>query len=299
MLTYALVDDFLKMKNIGKSGFIVPSDTGTEKIDAYLERATRFIERTTRRDFIPWIETREFSLPYAYIDLRIRSSHMSQLALDADLLELHSLSVNDQVVSTDDYFLLEHNTMPKSLIAPRRAWTYRTTNLLKRYDDAIIKVTGLWGYAEKRYPDEFWIDTGLTLDTSGGITSTQTTFTVSSAAQIDNSGHTAFIAGRMLRIDNELMELVSVNTSTNVLTVRRGMRGSTKAIHTTEAEIKRWRVMEDIVEATLQVAKTWREADIAAGGRIGVGDISVGAEISIPSDPLRVINSYQRSMLLE
>ncbi len=297
MLTYALVDDFLKMKDIGKSGFIVPSDTGKEKIDTYLDRATRFIQRATRRDFLPWIETRQYPIPYSYVDLRIRSSHMSQLALDQDLLELFSLTVNDVELSSDYYFLLEHNTKPYTLIAPRRAWTYGSSSLLRRYDDAIIKVTGLWGYADMRYPYEFWIDTGLTLDAAGGITATQTSFAVTSGAQIDYLGQPAFLPGRMLRIDDELMEISSVVT--NTITVRRGLRGSTKAIHDADAEIKRWRVVEDIVEATLQVAKTWREADIAAGGRIGVGDISVGAELTIPSDPLKVINSYQRSMLLE
>ena len=88
------------------------------------------------------------------------------------------------------------------------------------------------------------------------------------------------------------------DTDPNRVKVIRGIRGTTAVAHTDPtSKIYKWHVEDDIVEARLQIAKTWRESDTSAGGRIGVNDYSAGVEIGIPADPLNTIKMYQRSLI--
>lgn len=293
------------MKDLSKTGLLPISTASTNKIQAYLERATRYINRFCRRDFIPWVETRSYPVPFAHLDLAIRRFPTAHLRLDQDLLE--ALTVNngyEDLTPVTDYFLLELNINPKNIVAINypKYWggPFGSISGLQRYDAPIITVEGIWGYFDYRYPYEAWIDTEETV-LAPGLDATQTTFDVEDAEGTDSWGNVRFAKGYMLRIDNEFMEVTNVTTQTapllDTITVRRGIRGTTKAVHTTGTEIKRWRVIEDIKEVCLQVAKIWRESDLAAGGRLGVSDVSVGTEISIPEDPLSVMKSYVRSMI--
>lgn len=297
-LTYATVSDFLQMKDLGKSGLIVVSDTGKNKIDSYLERATRYIQRQTRRDFFPWIEDRLFPVPHSFYDLSMRRFPAANLPLDQDLLEALLVNNGQTNIPPDKYYLLETNVKPHYLVALK--FPYYWGGLFggaypyNRYDQPIITVRGIWGYADYHYPNEFWIDT-FTL--CPALDSTETSFVVSNVQIIDSFGQEAFAIGRLLRIEDEFMIITGRDDTSNEITVQRGARGSEAVAHDADLPITRWRVIEDIVETCLQIAKIWRESDIAAGGRIGVSDVSTGAEITIPADPARIIASYQRSML--
>lgn len=298
MLTYATVGDFMQMKDLGKSGIVVVTNQSKVKIDAYLERATRFIDRFTRRSFFPYYETRRYPIPYAFYDLMLRRFPSAPLNLDADLLE--AIVVNNGItdLSDDKYYLLDTNIYPKVEIALKFPyyWGGLTGSAISRYNQPVCSITGIWGFADYRYPYEFWIDTYNVIP-SGGILANTTTIEVDNVDAIDSWGNEAFKKGYMIRVGNELMEVTDADTTTNEITVLRGVRGSTAVAHDEGDKITRWRVVEDIVEACLQVAKTWREADLAAGGRIGVSDASSGVELSIPSDPLNTIKMYARSIL--
>lgn len=300
MLTYATVQDFKDMKDLDKSGIIVASLNGDTKIDRYLMRATRFIQRMTRRDFFPWIETREYPIPYAIFDLSLRQFRDAHLQLDQDLLETFEVTNGNQTLESSGYYLLEHNIYPKHIMALKHPnfWGGSTggVSLTRRYDQQAISINGMWGYQDLRYPNDAWIDTYDVVE-AGGIDASVTTLNVTSVENTDAWGEQSFLVGRMLRIENELIEITAIDEVANTVTVRRGVRGSTAVEHDENTVIKRWRVIEDILEATLQVAKTWREADIAAGGRLGVSDVSTGVEIGIPEDPLTTIKMYSRSML--
>lgn len=297
-LTYATVDDFLQMKDLAKSGLITVSDTGKNKIDTYLERATRYIQRQTRRQFFPWIETRKFPVPHAFYDLAMRRFPGANLNVDQDLLEAQLVFNGQTIVPPTSYYLLEANIKPHFTVALKFPYywggLFGGSYPFNRYDTPIITVTGIWGYADYNYPYEFWIDT---FTVAPVLDDSQTTFEVEDVQIIDNFGQQAFTVGRFIRIEDEFMLVVARNITTNILTVQRGIRGSTAVAHAVDKPITRWRVIEDITEVTLQIAKIWRESDIAAGGRIGVSDVSTGVEISIPADPLKILASYQRSMI--
>lgn len=306
-LTYAVLEDFIEMKDLKKSGIIVDlSEKGRTKIEQYLIRATRFIQRHTRRDFFPWRETRTYPIPYAFYDLAVRRYPSAHLQLDQDLIEVFTLNNGQEDITADYFYPLDLNIKPHYSIAIKfpKYWggAFGGVTPFTRFDEGIISVDGLWGYAENtggwRYPDDFWIDTLFTLTATLSDSSTTISIPALSDKQ-DELGEKPFVAGRMLRIDDEYLEIIAASTDTNTITVRRGARGSTPSEHLAGTLIERWRVIEDITEACLQIAKTWREADISAGSRIGVSDVSPGAELSIPADPLMILKSYSRSMLLE
>lgn len=298
MLNYATIDDFMQMKDIGtKTGSITaPTNRSIDKIEKYITRATRFIHRFTRRDFLPWIETRNFAPPYAYIDLAVRQMPRAHLKLDQDLLEAITVMTGDTVIDTDNYFLLEHNIYPKHIIAISYPGSWGIT-LGRRYDQATISIEGIWGYQDAQYAmeNEAWVDTDEVVE-DGGITSTVTTLNVDDADGIDGRGETRFVVGRLIRIDNEFMEITDISTSTNKITVKRGVRGSTKVAHEEGTTIKTWHVVDDIVEATIQIAKVFREQDISAGNRIAVSDRGSDVE-GVPVDSLKLVQMYVRSML--
>ena len=301
MLTYATEDDFIQMKDVNKSGLITVSAASSDKIQAYLERATRFIRRFTGRDFFPWVETRHFPIPYAYSDLRMRRFPAAHLKLDQDLLETFNVNNGvDDLVETTQYFTLEYNIYPKRIIAVKYPYYWggfsgAGISPYKRYDEAIIEVDAMWGYADHLYPSEAWIDTFETIPV-GGLTSSATTMTLVDVDGDDAWNKKKFYLNQLIRVDDELMIVSGINTGTNVLTVLRGQRGSTATTHDAGVAIKRWRVLEDITDACLKIAKTWRESDIAAGGRLGVSEMSAGTEISIPADPLNTLKMYRRSI---
>lgn len=299
MLTYASVEDFKQMKDFNKSGIVADLDTlGKAKIKSYLERATRFIDRFTRRQFYPWYETRQYPVPYAYYDLTIRRFPSAHLKLDADMLEVVNLNNGIKDIPSTDYYLLELNKYPKSIVVLRfpNFWGGLTGATVRRYDQPIVIISALWGYADDRYPTEFWLDTLETIPV-GGLDDNDTEITLTNVDGTDIWGRTRFAEGSLIKVDDELMEILGVNTTTNKITVSRGSRGSTAAAHDAGVKIYRWRVIEDIQQATLQIAKTWREADLAVGGRIGVSDMSSGVELSIPADPLNIVKMYTRSIL--
>lgn len=304
MITYASLQDFLEMQDINKtdlvaSGIITANalTDGYAKIRSYLERATRFIERMTRRTFIPYIESRSYPVPYATYDLAIRRFPNAHLKLFADLLEPITVNNGVEDLPSDAYFMLENNIYPKTILAVKYPYYWSGSSFASRYDQSTITVNGMWGYADYRYPTEFWVDT-FEVVPLGGMTNSQTTLTLSNVDDIDDYGRTRFLENRILRVDSELMLVQSVNTTTNVITIKRGINGSTATTHLADAKIKSWRIIEDIIEATLVVAKVWRESDIAAAGRLGVSDYSAGVEVDVPADALKIIKSYERSMLM-
>jgi hypothetical protein len=307
-LTFATIEDFLNMKDIEKpveSGFSTPIEAyDKNKIEDYLIRATRYIQRYTRRDFFPWVETREYPIPYAFHDLSLRRFPTAHLIVDQDLLEIIDIYNGVESVTSDYYYPLELNIKPHYAVAIKfpKYWGgyYGGLIPLRRYDEGIIRVTAVWGYAENtggwRYPYNFWLSTNASLGYD--LNNTDEIINITNAISIyDENGKSAFTKGRLIKIDDEFIEVMGVDDAK--ITVKRGARGTTAEEHKDGAVIYRWNVIEDITEATLQIAKTWREADISTGSRIGVSDVSAGAELSIPSDPLRIISSYHRSMLLE
>lgn len=314
MLTYATLEDFKIAKQIKeiKPPKIDPErmQAADEKIIEYLSRATRFINRFTRRDFFPWRETRRYPIPHRFSDLSMRRYTLANLFFDQDLLAVKQLTNGngDTLIENTDFFLMESNLWPKNaiqLLFPN-FWGggFEIAVLSRAFDQPIIVVDGIWGYHDGYgRPDEAWVDTYDTVAATG-ITANDKTIVIGDTDERDALNQMKYTAGTMLKIDDEFMEVTGLtlgtdpDTDPNRVKVIRGIRGTTAVAHTDPtSKIYKWHVEDDIVEACLQIAKTWRESDTSAGGRIGVNDYSAGVEIGIPADPLNTIKMYQRSLI--
>ncbi len=300
MLTYATLGEFKRLKQIEQ----LVNAAGDATVTSYLLRATRFIDRYTRREFFPWRETRNLAIPSAFMDLRMRRFLSADLPLDADLLEVESLltSNDDELTEGEHFFTLPPNIYPKAFIALKspNLWTGSNGNTFRlgtHFKEPILTITALWGYSEYYNRGEAWIDTEDVIKVSGLTASaSDNEITVNDVDAYTPYGGVRFEKGKLLKMGNEMM-IVKDNPDAqrNRVPVQRAARGTELETHDIGDSIYSWRVHEDIVEATIQVAKTFRESDVAAGGRLGVSDISAGVEISIPADPLNIIKSYVRS----
>lgn len=314
MITYATLEDFKIAKQIKeiKAPNIAADklQNADDKIIDYLVRATRFINRFTRREFFPWRETRKFAVPHRFNDLSMRRFTLADLYFDQDLLAVNSLTNGngDTLIENTDFFLMESNMWPKNAVQLKfpNYWggLYSTGILSRSFDEPIIIVDGIWGYHDiYGRPNESWIDTYDTVG-SAGIDATSRNIVVGDFDDKDALNMAKYVIGHLLKIDDEYMEVVGTklgtdpNTDPNTIKVIRGVRGTTAVAHTDPtSKIYKWRVVDDITEACYQIAKTWRESDTSAGGRLGVSDYSAGVEIGIPADPLNTIKMYQRSMI--
>lgn len=177
-----------------------------------------------------------------------------------------------------------------------------------RYQSPQLLVQGYWGYREQY--SRAWVDTLETVKdgafgdafssafTTAGINREQTTLTVSDADGTDDWGISPrFEAGMLLRLDDELISVSSVDVINNTITVRRGVQGTTALAHDAGIPVLRYAVQQDVVEACIAIASTWREADDSKGGRQGVSDMSQGVPISMPEDVTKILTRLQKLML--
>ena len=118
-----------------------------------------------------------------------------------------------------------------------------------------ILITGWWGYREQ-YETFGWLASGQTILNVGGITAGGTSITVTNVDGADALLRIpAFSAGNIIRIENEIMLVLSTDTTANKISVRRGMNGTTAAAHAAGTAISIWEWEPDIVQAaTRQVA---------------------------------------------
>jgi len=207
-----------------------------------------------------------------------------------------------------DFFPLDFNYSPfygLHLVFPN-AWTGTFVGSSYRNQYPQLLIMGLWGYHEQ-YP-EAWVDTLETAPDGDfsdafssafpitGISAEATTLLVADTTGEDAWGLTRFEEGMLLRIDDELLEVNAVLSDTSI-SVKRGAHGSFAVPHSGGVPILRYAVQQDVIEACITIAATWREADDSKGGRQGVSDMSQGVQISLPEDVVRILTRLQRAMV--
>jgi hypothetical protein len=114
-----------------------------------------------------------------------------------------------------------------------------------------IYVTGTWGY----HPDYSNAFDSVDTVQDNPLTAAATSITVSDADGADLWGFTPrFSPGNLIKIEDELIDVTAVNTTTNVLTVRRGRNGTTAAAHAQDTAISVYQVDERIQRAVTRQA---------------------------------------------
>jgi hypothetical protein len=295
---------------------IPASQTSDDKLlAAFTDQASRKFDAHTARHFQPIKETRYFDDPthkelnqhtwlnpytrFSPIRRWLVSEECRQLFLDDDLLEVSLLTTNNTAttITAADYYLVSadnDNRTPYNVIelvtGSSAAFLYSTT------PQRANAVTGFWGYHENWAGA--WIASQDTVE-NNPLSDSGTSITVNDADGADLYGFMPrFQVQQLIRIEAEYLYLTAKNTTSNTLTVIRGVNGTTAAAHAQNTPIYIYQPMPEIVGA-MQVlgAYSYRRKDTAGTpGEQGLtapnGVLVMPAKL--PNDVTDILNVYRR-----
>lgn len=243
MTLYATVDDAIAVSKAG-----VNSSTVDE---LFLLRALRMISRRVDRHFAsnrpyfaPYIEQREMPVTMTRINSgqNIFRLDWPILAITAAVIGTTTLVIGTNTelwpTVTSPYYYLHNMT--------GRLWYDYCTNY---YRPLTLKITGTWGY-HRDWANAFLDVTTLSADIAS---TTVTSISVTSASGMDAYGRDPWISpGALLQIDSEWLEVSRVTS--NTLTVRRGVNGSTAATHDNGRTVSVYQVEDNLRDAVARQA---------------------------------------------
>lgn len=193
------------------------------------------------------------------------------------------------LVEGTDYYAYPRGQTPifylRMLLSSGQQWSQFATD----WQDA-ISLTGVYGY-RKRY-SEAWIASGDTVHDALGINASVTTITVVDADGANANGYAPrFSAGNLIQIESEWLVVIATDPTANTLTVIRGVRGTTAAVHAKDVPISVFSVESDIVRACVR----WASYLYARAGSFETTTYDgLGATVSFPPDvPAEVANSLR------
>lgn len=239
-------------------------------------------QQETGKQFTAYSETRYFDALSLW---QGGSLHGYELLLDKPLLSVTTLTNgNAVVIDSADYLLLPRNDTDKHSIYYDGGWTYSDIPY------GAIQVDGVWCVRSRL--SEAWRSSGDTVQ-SNPLSSSGTSLTVSDADGLDANGYTPrFSAGQLIRIESEYLEVLAANTTTNVLTVRRGVNGTTAASHVQGTVIDTFIVEPEVSHAVARWAGYLykRRGEFQKSTYDGV--ISTSWPVDIPGDVQNVMARY-------
>jgi len=262
---------------------LATDETGNDTLLArFAYLSSRFLEskKITGRKFYPSVETRRFDVPAN-----------DWLNVGRDLLSITTLTNGDStVIDFSNFFVEPYNTYPKTAIVLNRGtgiwWRVTADGEWRK----VIQVAGLWGYHDDY--GNAWIDSDDAVADAAGINASVTSITVTdadgTASDLDSP---RFQVGHLIRIESEYLDVQAVNTSTNVLTVKRGVNGSTAATHALSTQIDVFRPIDNIQMAAMRLAVwRYRQKDVNSFDRTTI--LGAGIAITpaaIPADVLSLL----------
>ncbi len=173
-----------------------------------------------------------------------------------------------------------YNDVPKALRITSQATTWYNCGTSADTPPIVIQVTGTWGWHED-FSNAF--DSVDTVQDGGGINASVTAITVADADGTNSDGFAPrFSPGNLIQIGTELIDVLAVDTTTNVLTVKRGVNGSTAVVHANATAIGVYILDERVKRATArQVALLY-----ARRGAFQVETLNGIGAITYPQDLL-------------
>ena len=257
----------------------------------YARRASAKVDHITGMEFAPRIETRYYDTFGLHID-----TSRNTIMLDKPIVELTTTVLADSTsLTTDtDVRLYPRGATP----AIELQIYYPNTNYWTQYTNdpqQSIAITGVWCWRD-RYATDGWKLSGDSVQDAGGINAAVTTVTVTDADGTNWIGDTPrFDLGQLLKVESEYMTVTAVNTTTQALTVVRGVRGSTAAIHAKDVAISVFTPNPDIVRATQLIAFY----DYARRGTITQATfdgLAVTQGLEVPGEVNDILNRYKSAM---
>lgn len=230
------------------------------------------------RYFMPWIRTITFPIREYMVD-----SVVNTLALPYPLLSLTSITYNGSAMTVGTSVEAYPSGVTPYKVLRMMTFAYDWYNFVawsSSYPEPLVSITGVWGY----HGD--YVNAWLSVDTLAAaiVTTTATTLTVADVDGDDAFGFGPRISrGHLIKVDDEYMEVTDTNTTTNVVTVRRGANGSTAATHLISAAVYTWQVEENVKRVTARQASLL----YARRGAFEVSTLNeIGVSTSYPQDLL-------------
>lgn len=228
---------------------------------------------------------------------------LNRLDVDDDLLEVFAFMTDNgnTTITSSNYYLKSgrsYNHAPYSRIELKYGGTPEILTWTGTPQQANT-VSGVWGYHEQ------WADAWAQVDTvqDNPLLIGSTSLTVSDANGVDEQGWSPrFQIQQLARLgtgeDAEYVYLIDVNVSTNVLTIVRGVNGTTAAEWAQGTAIYLYRPMAEIKHAA-EVLTVWayRRKDSAGKEQdqplAGSGILIVPSKL--PHDVTSILDIYKRS----
>ena len=215
-----------------KDSLGITATTNDNRLLALLEAASRIIDNYCDRHFYIESATRYFD-------------GITPLQID-DLLSITTLTTDEDgdatfenTFATTDYILYPLNEYPKTKIELSIDSDYGGFGSSKKG----CSIAGLWGYGESATP---YTDSGDDV-ADDPLSSSATSVTVTDA---DN-----FSPGQTILIESEQCYISAYNTTSNILTVTRGVNGTTAASHVLSTDIYIYDYPADIEQVCLSLAE--------------------------------------------
>lgn len=227
-----------------------------------------------------------YFLPYRGIKkIRMTSDNVSSqinvLDMGVPMLQLTSVAIEGTDVSSN-VRAYPHDTISpfwKLEMKKTSSWWRYCSSSTNAYPSAYAVVTGVWGW-HGDYANA-WLDVD-TVQNVGGISSSATTLIV---ADVDGSNEYGFAprisVADYIRLGDEIMWVVATNTTTNVVTVKRAVLGTTASAHAQGTSVRVYQQMPEIVRvASRQTAFTYaRQGSFQTQTLDGVGVISMPVDL--------------------
>lgn len=217
---------------------------------AALEAASAQIEAAANRRFQPRRATIRHS---------VNPRYPTELLLDDDLLELVALTNGDGSSLDLSAVLTLPEGTPDGIISLLQltggaAFVWGDTPM------SAVSVAGVWGWHERW--SQAWYASGDTVQNTP-LGSSSATLTVNDAGGSDAQGEAPrFQVGHLLRIEDEYLHVLAVNTDSNSLTVLRGVNGTTAAVHEQGAAVEIYQPPLDVEMLCLRWAQwLYKEPD--------------------------------------
>lgn len=226
---------------------------------------SRYVERT----FVP----ERYTDTFYFADLTRTQMARGDLTLRDDVLELHAVTWDGAELANTSYRMLDATLQTSRILrfSPQASLSVNASDF-----SAGVEVDATWCF--HAFAPDAWtqVDASVTLANT-------------TATSISVTDGTAYEVLQYLRCEDELMHITAI--SSNTLTVRRAVNGSTAAAHTAQP-LERFNVQADIALAATRIAAFLYERRTAVGN---VAQVLSGAVVmdALPDEAKTIINYYR------
>jgi len=268
-----------------KEYLTITDSNSDQMLRGFVTDASEMFNAETHRHFYPLTEIRYFDHP----------DNPTQLGLDDDLLEVKTFTTQngDTAVVATDYFKMcgdGYNVQPYDRLVMDTDGDVPIL-LFSGTPQQANAITGIWGYHDD------WDNAFDAVDVlKEDATADATSLTVADADGADLSGITPRLkVQHTIQVGSEHLYVTAVNVTTNVLTVRRGVNGTTAVAHSADDSVEVFRPIEDVGRAVKRLAAwLYAQRDTPYTPQIETGAGTTIIPQSAPSDVTRVALRYKR-----